>query len=190
MATRTLVTGGSGYIGACAVEELRATGRDVRVLDVLLHGQQRLAETQRATGVEVVEGDVRDGEARRAALDGVDEVVHLAAVVGDPACARDPAVSHAVNVDGTRALVSDAASAGVRRFLFASTCSNYGRMGDPNVPIAEDGRLAPVSLYAEQKVAVERELPRRGAQRARSHLPALCDRLRRRSAHALRPDGE
>ena len=84
--------------------------------------------------------------------------MHLAAIVGDPACALDPAGAWAVNVDAALALVQDAASAGVQRFVFASTCSNYGRMADPTVPIAEDGLLAPISLYAEQKVALERAL--------------------------------
>ena len=84
--------------------------------------------------------------------------MHLAAIVGDPACARDPEHSQAVNVDATRALMGEARDAGVAHMVFASTCSNYGRMTDPNVPIDEDGELSPVSLYAEQKVAVERML--------------------------------
>lgn len=158
MATQTLVTGGSGYVGACVVEALLATGRDVRVLDVLLHRQHAVADAQRSTGVDMIQGDLRDAAARGRALDGIDEVVHLAAVVGDPASARDPATSQAVNVDATHDLVDEAARAAVRRFVFASTCSNYGRMADPTVPIAEDGALTPVSLYAEQKVAVEQHL--------------------------------
>jgi len=81
--------------------------------------------------------------------------VHLAAIVGDPACARDPELARAVNVDGTRALVADALERGVERFVFASTCSNYGRMADPTVPVDENAELAPVSLYAEQKVDIE-----------------------------------
>jgi len=88
----------------------------------------------------------------------VDAVVHLAAIVGDPACGRDPELSNSVNVEGTRELVADAKAAGVERFLFASTCSNYGRMADPTVPIDETGELRPVSLYAEQKVAMEQSL--------------------------------
>jgi nucleoside-diphosphate-sugar epimerase len=158
MPTRTLVTGGSGYVGACVVEELLASGREIRVLDALLHRQHAIAGAQRDAGVEVIGADLRDAAARRRALDGIDEVVHLAAVVGDPACARDPATSRAVNVDATFDLIDEAAQAAVRRFVFASTCSNYGRLADPTVPIAEDGVLAPVSLYAEQKVAVERRL--------------------------------
>jgi nucleoside-diphosphate-sugar epimerase len=108
--------------------------------------------------VEVLRGDVRDSDARRAALDRAEAVVHLAAIVGDPACAVDPQLAHEVNVEGTRALLADAAAAGARRLVFASTCSNYGRMADPTVPIDERGELAPVSLYAEQKVEIERML--------------------------------
>jgi nucleoside-diphosphate-sugar epimerase len=108
--------------------------------------------------VELMRGDIRDDDVRRRALEGVDAVVHLAAIVGDPACGRDPELSNAVNVEGTASLVADARAAGVERFLFASTCSNYGRMADPTVPIDETGELRPVSLYAEQKVAMEKSL--------------------------------
>jgi nucleoside-diphosphate-sugar epimerase len=150
---RTLVTGGAGYIGLEVVDELQAAGHDVTVLDVLAHGQS--ADPLRQRGVTVVEGDVRDPAARAEALNGADAVVHLAAIVGDPACARDPELSHEVNVEASLQL---AAEARVERFVMASTCSNYGRMADPTVPIDETGVLAPVSLYAEQKVAVERHL--------------------------------
>ncbi len=155
---RIAVTGGAGYIGALAVRELRAGGHDVRALDVLLHGQDDVAELVEQEGAELIRADVRDAEARGQLLEDVDAVVHLAAIVGDPACAVDPERSNEVNVGASRALVGDARAAGVERFLFASTCSNYGRMTDPTVPIDENGELAPVSLYAEQKVAVEREL--------------------------------
>jgi nucleoside-diphosphate-sugar epimerase len=155
---RTLVTGGAGYIGTMLAVELLAAGRDVTVLDVLLHGQADRAGELREQGVEVIARDVRDPEARATALRDADAVVHLAAIVGDPACARDPTLAHEVNVDASTALAGDAAARGVERFVMASTCSNYGRMDDPTVPIDETGVLAPVSLYAEQKVAVERYL--------------------------------
>jgi nucleoside-diphosphate-sugar epimerase len=158
MSKPTLVTGGSGYIGALLVNELLQAGREVRVLDSLLHGQEDIASEQEAGGVEVVRGDVRDAAARGRALDGAEAVVHLAAIVGDPACALDPAVSDAVNVQATRALVADANAAGVERLVFASTCSNYGRMADPTQPITEEGELRPVSLYAEQKVGMEQAI--------------------------------
>ena len=152
------VTGGAGYVGALLVDELLETGRDVRVLDVLLHGQEDVAGELEARGVQVVRGDIRDADARRKALEGAEAVVHLAAIVGDPACARDPELSNDVNVEGSRALVQDARELGVERLVFASTCSNYGRMADPTVPIDEGGELRPVSLYAEQKVGIEKAL--------------------------------
>jgi nucleoside-diphosphate-sugar epimerase len=161
-----LVTGGAGYIGRLVASELLAAGHAVRALDSLLHGQEDVAASLEADGVVLVHGDVRDAVARERALTGADAVVHLAAVVGDPACGRDPELSHAVNVEGTRGLLEDAARLGARRFVFASTCSNYGRMADPTVPIDEDGELSPVSLYAEQKVAMERLLLDGTAQRA------------------------
>jgi nucleoside-diphosphate-sugar epimerase len=159
----TLVTGGAGYLGVPVAQQLLSAGRSVRVLDVLLHGQMGLATELEVHGAEFIRGDVRDPAVRRRALDGVGAVVHLAAIVGDPACARAPEGSQSVNVDGTRALAEDAAKLGVERFVFASTCSNYGRMRDSSVPSDEDGALAPVSLYARQKVAIERWLLSRPA---------------------------
>ena len=153
-----VVTGGAGYIGTPLCLDLAATGARVRALDSLLHGQSDIAEQLERAGVELIRGDIRDGAARERALGGARAVVHLAAIVGDPACARDPAVSHEVNVEGTRALVRDAARLGVARLVFASTCSNYGRMADPTTPIDESGVLAPVSLYADQKVQMEKAL--------------------------------
>lgn len=152
------VTGGAGYIGAPLCLRLAASGWEVRALDVLLHDQRRVADALERAGVELIRADVRDAAARERALDGASAVVHLAAIVGDPACARDPPLSRAVNVDGSLALAADAERLGVPRFIMASTCSNYGRMEDPDVPIDEQGTLAPVSLYAEQKVAVEHAL--------------------------------
>jgi nucleoside-diphosphate-sugar epimerase len=174
VARPTLVTGGAGYLGMPVVDELSAAGRTVRVLDVLLHdGQAGLVGALEARGVEVIRGDVRDPAVRRRALEGIEEVVHLAAIVGDPACARDPELAEGVNVEGTSALVLDARGAGVRRFVFASTCSNYGRLADPTVPIDEDGELSPVSLYARQKVAIERALLNGG----QAPLQVTCLRL-------------
>jgi nucleoside-diphosphate-sugar epimerase len=152
------VTGGSGYIGAVTCAELVEAGHQVRALDSLLHGQREVADQVKGRGVELIEADVRDEDARRRALAGSDALIHLAAIVGDPACARDPELAREVNVDASRALFDDARSEGVERVVFASTCSNYGRMADPTVPIDESGELAPVSLYAEQKVELEKML--------------------------------
>jgi nucleoside-diphosphate-sugar epimerase len=158
MLDTVLVTGGAGYIGAPLCQELLASGRRVVALDAFVHGQEHVARELERAGVRVVRGDIRDADGRGRALEGVSAVVHLAAIVGDPACARDPALAHAVNVEGARALIGDAKAARVGHIVFASTCSNYGRMTDPTVPIDERGELRPVSLYAEQKVGIERML--------------------------------
>jgi nucleoside-diphosphate-sugar epimerase len=152
------ITGGAGYLGAVAATELAGRGHRVRTLDLLLHGQEQTAAALADSGIEMITGDVRDAAARARVLEGADAVVHLAAIVGDPACAADPKKSAEINVEGSLAMAEDAERAGAPRFLFASTCSNYGRMADPTVPIDETGVLSPVSLYAEQKVMVEREL--------------------------------
>jgi nucleoside-diphosphate-sugar epimerase len=86
----------------------------------------------------------------------MDAVVHLAAIVGDPACARQPDLAREVNLNATLELLEECDRQGVSRFIFASTCSNYGRMTGAETYVDESTALNPVSLYAETKVAVER----------------------------------
>jgi nucleoside-diphosphate-sugar epimerase len=151
-----LVTGGAGYVGSVVVEELLGHGHRVRVLDSLAHGSvPSLLQVWGRDGFEFVRGDVRDGSARVKALADVGAVVHLAAIVGDPACSREPDLAREVNLEGTHALLDEADRAGVERFVFASTCSNYGKMADSSQLATEDLELRPVSLYAETKVDAE-----------------------------------
>src|SRR5690606_34475967 len=81
---------------------------------------------------------------------------HLAAVVGDPACRQEPELARSVNLNASKRVYQAAEAAGVERFVFASTCSNYGKMADPNAFVDEESELSPVSLYAETKVGLER----------------------------------
>src|SRR5579864_7844584 len=119
MSMSVLITGAAGYLGAPVCLELLAAGARVRGLDVLLHGQQQVADELAGAGVDLMIADVRDPAARAQACAGVDAVVHLAAVVGDPACARDPSLAYEVNVEASTGLIDDARRAQVVRFVFA-----------------------------------------------------------------------
>jgi nucleoside-diphosphate-sugar epimerase len=153
-----LVTGGAGYIGSMLVPLLLSEGHRLRVLDSLLHGGEPLLGVWCHPGFEFIHGDICDPGKLKSSVAGMDAVVHLAAIVGDPACARQPDLSRAVNLESSLALIEESRRAGVSRFVFASTCSNYGKMKDPNACVNEESELRPVSLYAETKVAVEKTL--------------------------------
>jgi len=162
---KILVTGGAGYLGSVLSTTLLADGHEVCVLDNLMHGGRSLLSLLGHPAFHLVAGDVRDRETVARALQGIDAVVHLAAIVGDPACARDPQLAVSVNAEASGALISSAEAAGVERFVFASTCSNYGRMSDTSVAATEDHELRPLSLYAETKVATEQRLLAADAER-------------------------
>lgn len=155
-----LVTGGAGYVGSTLVPLLLASGHRVRVLDLLVHGGggRSLLGVWTNPAFELRRGDVRDADVVRDALREMDAVVHLAAIVGDPACARAPELAREINERASLALIEEARRAGVRRFVFASTCSNYGKMKEGDGWVDERSELAPVSLYAVTKVAVERAM--------------------------------
>ncbi len=157
-----LVTGGAGYVGSTLVPLLLAEGHRVRVLDTLLHGGESLLGVWSHPNFEFVRGNMCDRPTLQAAVGGIEAVVHLAAVVGDPACSRQPDLARAVNLHGSLALIEESQGARVSRFLFASTCSNYGKMKDANQYADEESELRPLSLYAETKVAVEKELLQSG----------------------------
>lgn len=155
---KTLITGGAGYLGSVVAQQLLGSGQQVRVFDSLLHGGESLLNLYPQDGFEFIQGDIRSRDATAAACQGVDAVVHLAAIVGDPACARQPELAHAVNYDASMALFELCQNSGVDKFIFASTCSNYGKMKDTEGYVAETSELNPVSLYAQDKVAFEKFL--------------------------------
>ncbi len=150
-----LVTGGAGYVGSRVAAHLLAEGFDVTVFDRLLYGAEALLAFRGTRRFRLVKGDVRNHEAVRAVLAGVDAVIHLAAIVGEDACNVDRAASWSTNVDGTRAVMDAVARVGTKRLIFASTCSNYG-VAAPGELATEAAQLNPLSDYAKAKVECER----------------------------------
>ena len=149
-------------MGSTLVQVLLNAGHSVRVLDSLVHGGESLLGVWSHPGFEFQPGDIRERAALDRAVSGADAVVHLAAIVGDPACARQPELARAVNLEASLTLIECCRRASVQRFVFASTCSNYGKMKDPDRYVDEESELQPVSLYAETKVEVESTLLHNG----------------------------
>jgi nucleoside-diphosphate-sugar epimerase len=155
-----LVTGGAGYIGSVLCKLLLRHGHRVTVVDNLMYGGEPIVELLNDASFSFEKCDIRDRDQLEAVFQKAkfDAVLHLAAIVGDPACARQPDLTRATNLDASIALYQLAEQYGVGRFVFSSTCSNYGKMKDPSAFVTEDSELAPVSLYAETKVAFEQYL--------------------------------
>jgi nucleoside-diphosphate-sugar epimerase len=151
---KVLVTGGAGYVGSKAVAHLLASGHQVRVLDRMMYGGEALAALAPLLGLEVEVGDIRDVSTLDRALDGVEAVIHLAAIVGEPACNVKPDLSRAINQDAIPTLLAAVRRAGSPHLVIVSTCSNYG-VSDPNTLVDEDGDLTPLSDYARAKVQAE-----------------------------------
>lgn len=152
---RVLVVGGAGYVGNVLVRKLLGQGYAVRVLDNLLfdHGAG-LSGALEESRLSFVSADLRDASALESALDGVTDVVLLAALVGDPLCKKYSDLARSINSAGAQQLFEALDGRGIDRFIFTSTCSNYGLRGS-DVPATETADLAPLSLYAETKVEFE-----------------------------------
>ena len=155
---KILVTGCAGYIGSVLTALLLQKGYEVRGVDMLMFGGESLLPVYSNPAFEFIKGDLRKQEVIEQALAGVDAVIHLAAIVGDPACSEQPELATEINADMSRRLFDAAnASPGIQRFIFSSTCSNYGKMkGDGYV--TEESELNPISHYSRLKVGFEQYL--------------------------------
>lgn len=155
---KVLVTGGAGYIGTVLVRWLLESGYSVRIADLRKPPSNFTVPSAAAGDLEISLLDIRDKAAVVEAIAGVNAVVHLAAIVGDPACAAEPEAAVSVNLDASKQLYELAEKENVHRFVFASTCSTYGSVDDTAEVVDEETAVAPISLYGETKCAMERHL--------------------------------
>ena len=146
-----LVTGGAGFIGSHLAEALVGRGERVRVVDSLVTGNRRnLAHLQ---NVDFIEGDLAEFDVASRAVEGVDFVLHQAAIPSVPRSVEDPMTSHRANVDASLNVLTAARDAGVKRVIYAGSSSAYGNA--PTLPKVESMPAAPLSPYALQKFVSE-----------------------------------
>ena len=151
MKGNALVTGGAGYVGSVLVPKLIEKGYDVRVMDLMLFGDSSLKTVE--NDCEIVRGDLRNLELVKRCLQGVDVVVHLAAISNDPCSDLNPKLTYEVNFEATRSLVDMAKKEGVKRFIYASSSSVYGIKEESEV--TENLSLEPITIYSQTKALSE-----------------------------------
>ncbi len=154
---RILVTGGAGYIGSVLVRQLLDQGFMVKVLDKLVFGKGSLQDIENNPAFAFREGDTSYLDTVISAVKDVDAVVHLAEIVGDPACILDPQKAQQMNYLSTVLIANVCRHFQVNRFIYASSCSVYGASEDGFL-LTEKSPLSPVSLYARMKIESERTL--------------------------------
>ncbi|MBX4192570.1 NAD(P)-dependent oxidoreductase [Candidatus Parcubacteria bacterium] len=173
---KVLVTGGAGYIGTSVVPLLLERGYDVTVFDCLMFGGTQILPFFRNPNFHFVKGDIRDKAALEAVVKGKNIIIHLAAIVGFPACRENPALAYSTNVEGTQNLADVITKD--QYVLFGSTGSNYGSLVD--AICTEDTPLNPLSIYGKTKTEAERILMATGQATAYRFATAfgLSPRLR------------
>lgn len=148
-----LVTGGAGYVGSRLVPQLLREGYHVRVLDWFLFHESVFDYLTPHHPLELVRGDIRDQDVVRQSLEGIDAVIHLAAISNDPSSELDPQLTREVNYEAVKTLAQLAREKGVKRFINPSSAAVYGIQKEANV--TEDLPPAPLTFYAEQKARSE-----------------------------------
>ena len=146
-----LVTGGAGFIGSHLAEELVRRGHRVRVVDSLITGKRR--NLDHIQGIDFIEGDLAAIDVARHAVEGVEYVLHQAAIPSVPRSVNDPITSNQANVTAALNILVAARDAGVKRLVYAGSSSVYG--DTPTLPKREDMPAKPLSPYALQKLVAE-----------------------------------
>ena len=148
-----LITGGAGYVGSVLVKKLVNLNYDVRVIDSLVFGNDGISSLINDGKIQFFNLDIRETEKISSVIQDVDCVVHLAAIVGEPLCKKIPDAAKQINEFATKNLINICKNNNVNRFIFASTCSNYG--SSENI-VNESSPVMPLSLYSECKVNSEK----------------------------------
>ncbi len=144
-----LVTGGAGYVGAILVPKLLNQGYYVKVLDLYTYGEDVFDGIENKTDLEEIKGDICDHDLLKSSLHGCDAVIHLACISNDPTFELDPELSKKVNYDAFEPLVQISKESGIKKFIYASTCSVYGISEAEQV--TEDHPLLPITDYNKYK---------------------------------------
>lgn len=150
---KVLVTGGAGFVGTTLLPLLLERKYNVTVLDRLMYDGNLLVPFFRFKNFEFVKGDIRDRALVKKICKDKDVIIHLAAIVGFPACRHDPQLAVTTNVSGTSNIARAVSLS--QRIIFASTGSNYGRMEKGWAAISEGDPLQPLSIYGKTKVRAE-----------------------------------
>ena len=150
-----LVTGGAGYIGSTLVPDLLSKKHKVTVIDNFMYDQTSLATSIRDRNFEIIFGDVRDESLMKKLVSKADIIIPLAAIVGAPACDKDPVTAQSINKDSILWLLKQVSKS--QQVIMPTTNSAYGS-GDKNNFCDENSPLNPLSLYARDKVVVEKSL--------------------------------
>ena len=150
---RIFVTGGAGYVGAMLVPRLLAEGYAITVIDLMMYGEEVLKPHPNLT---TIKGDIRDATMLKKSIAAHDAVIHLACISNDPSFDLSPELGKSINLDAFRPLVEISKSAGVKRFIYASSSSVYGVKSELNVH--EDMSLEPLTDYSKFKADCEKIL--------------------------------
>jgi nucleoside-diphosphate-sugar epimerase len=157
-ANTVLVIGGAGYLGSQLSRELLERGYTVRVLDNLLFGTYGIDELIDRDDFTLIEGDMRSIDDVVEGIKKSDAVIQLGGLVGDPASGLDPEETLELNYHASRMIAEVCKYHQVNRFIFASTCSVYGKSSSPEEFLTEESELNPVSLYAQTNIQSEEVL--------------------------------
>ncbi len=149
-----LVTGGAGYVGTTLIPMLLEAGHGVRTIDWLMYGGQGLLPCFKYKNFEFIKGDAGNEEVLKDALKGIDFIIHLAGIVGYPACKKNPELAERVNVGATKTLMKLRSKS--QPVIYASTGSNYGAV--VGQMCTEDTPLRPLSIYGRTKTEAEKML--------------------------------